>query len=65
MFKFKAFGETIEVSPFWVVLAPLCRMIEQPAAGSGWTGIPLDRIRTQAVASRYVQRCRFEAALPI
>jgi hypothetical protein len=39
MFKIKASSETIEISPFWVVSKPLCRMIEQ-SAGHRWPGIP-------------------------
>jgi hypothetical protein len=49
MFKIKAFGETIEISPFWVVFEALCRMIEQ-SAGRGWPIIPpLQNARAQAV----------------
>jgi hypothetical protein len=46
MFKFKAFGETIEISPFWVVPTSHCPAIGQ-FLEAGWSDIRLDEIRAR------------------
>jgi hypothetical protein len=35
LFKFKAFGETIEISPSQVAVGPVCFMVKQPGDSAG------------------------------